>query len=130
MYVAGLAWTLCVWVGGFCARQFLNVVATPSLPSLPSLTPPPLMSTRWLRSRVHTLPYYKLDKVLACARLVGAGVAPALGRLVMPLSFSAWGFLRSGCGGYDPPLQPSPGAPSQPPWPRKDTSWIDEGKED
>ena len=72
------------------------------------------MSTRWLRSRVHTLPYYKLDKVLACARLFGAGVAPALGRLVMPLSFSAWGFLRSRCGGYvvtlhsNPPLGTKP----------------------
>jgi hypothetical protein len=89
------------------------------------------MSTRWLRSRVHTLPYYKLDKVLACARLFGAGVAPALGRLVMPLSFSAWGFLRSGCGGYVVTLH------SNPPLGTKPTTlvaerhfWIDEGKED
>jgi hypothetical protein len=64
---------------------------------------------------VHTPPYNKLDKVLACARLVGAGVAPALGRLVMPLSLgvsvdSVW----SRCGGYvvtlhsNPPLGTKP----------------------
>ena len=65
MYVAGFAWTLCVWVGGFCARQFLNMVATPSLPSF---TPPPLMSTMCLRSPLacSRRPIASLTKSLLC----------------------------------------------------------------
>lgn len=123
MYVAGLAWTLGVWVGGFCARQFLNMVATPSLPSF---TPPPLMSTTCLRSPLACThcPIISLTKSSLCplgwcrcgARAGSFGDAPQLG-----------GFCE---GGYVVTLHSNPPLGSQPPWSRKNTYWIDKGKED
>ena len=96
--------------GGFLCAAVFEYGGHP-LPSVLHAPTPHEHDVPALSSRVYTLPYYKLDKVLAVPAWLVQVWRPRWVRLVMPLSSgvsvkSLWGL----CG--DPPLQPSPGQPA------------------